>query len=415
MAQVEIAAMTFGPFGVGRIDGKTVMVPNCAPGDLLEVEIESERRDYAIARPVGVIRPGPARRVPPCPFLPRCGGCDWQQLAYPEQVRLKAEMVAGEIGRALKVALDPADLLEPSPGEFGYRSRIRFKVGPGGKLGFQQLGTNTIVEIDRCMLGVEGLRLPRELARALSPSVREIEVVRAGAREVQIATLASAPRAAEIRRAREVMERDAAIAGIVIRGGGRAVIGDAAVAIEPEPGIEIRADADLFSQVNRAQNQRLVATVMDQAAPGEGTKVLDLYCGAGNFSLPAARRGAEVMGVDAEPLAIAAAQANAARLELKRTQFVAMRAAETAQFLRRAGYRPEVAILDPPRAGAAELMGSIAKLRPSRVVYVSCNLTTLVRDLSALAGSGYVLKGLRGFDFFPNTHHVEVAAQAVLT
>ncbi len=416
MARVEITAMTFGPFGVGRIDGKTVMVPNCAPGDLLEVEIESQRRDYAIARPVSLIRPGPSRRVTPCPFLPRCGGCDWQQIAYDGQVRLKAQMISAEIARALRIPLDPAGLVERAPEEFGYRSRIRFKVAPGGRLGFNQLGTNTIVEIDHCMLGVEGLRLPRELAGALGASVREIEVVRAGAMEVQIAELSRAPGLAEIRRARELMEREAAIAGIVIRGGGgREVIGDAAVAIEPRPGVEIRCDADLFSQVNRVQNQRLVAAVIAQAAPGEGTKVLDLFCGAGNFSIPAARRGAEVMGVDAAPLAIAAAQANAAGLKLARTQFVAMRAAETAQFLLRARYRPEVVILDPPRAGAAELIASIAKLGPSRVVYVSCNLTTLVRDLSALARQGYALRELRAFDFFPNTHHVEIAAHAVLT
>jgi len=99
MPEIEITAMTFGPYGVGRLDGKTVMAPNCVPGDRLEVAIESERRDYLLARPIAVIRPGPDRRTPPCPFLPRCGGCDWQAIAYPAQVRLKGEIIAAELAR----------------------------------------------------------------------------------------------------------------------------------------------------------------------------------------------------------------------------------------------------------------------------------------------------------------------------
>ncbi len=189
MAQLEITAMTFGPFGIGRIDGKTVMVPNCAPGDRLEVKIDSERRDYAIARIVSVIEPGPVRRVPPCPFLPRCGGCDWQQIEYPAQLRLKGEIIAAEIGRALGVQIDPAGLVEPAPAEFGYRSRIRLKIGSNGRLGFHQLGSNQLVEIDRCMVADKRIRLPRALASVLGRIVQEIEVATDGEREVLVAYL----------------------------------------------------------------------------------------------------------------------------------------------------------------------------------------------------------------------------------
>jgi len=421
MPELEITAMTFGPYGLGRLGGKAVMVPNCAPGDLLEVEIESERRDYTLARPVAVIRPGPDRRTPPCPFLPRCGGCDWQQIAYLAQVRLKGEIVAAELGRALGVTLDAASLVEPAPDEFGYRSRIRLKVGPGGTLGFRELGSNRIVAIDRCMVAAEGIRLPHRLAAVLGRNLDEIEVVRNGAREVLIAHLARAPGVAEIERARAVMEADREIAGIVMRGGrGREAIGDPAIAIELEPGLEITADADLFSQVNHVQNRRLIAFVMEAAGARQGTqnldvRILDLFCGAGNFSIPAARRGAEVTGVDSEPPAVAAAAANAKRLGFERARFSAMKAAETAAFLIRARYRPATVILDPPRAGAPNLIDPIARLGARAVIYVSCNLTTLARDLRALETRGYRLKNIRAFDFFPNTHHVELVAHAVLT
>jgi 23S rRNA (uracil1939-C5)-methyltransferase len=143
--------------------------------------------------------------------------------------------------------------------------------------------------------------------------------------------------------------------------------------------------------------------------------VLDLYCGAGNFSLPASRRGARVTGVDADAGAIAAASRNATRLNFRDAQFVAMKASATADFLHRARYRPEVIILDPPRTGAPDLMEPIIKLRAASVIYVSCDVTTLARDFRVLTAAGYKVNRVRGFDFFPNTHHVEIAVHALLT
>ena len=141
--------------------------------------------------------------------------------------------------------------------------------------------------------------------------------------------------------------------------------------------------------------------------------MLDLFCGAGNFSLPAARRGADVLGVDTDPVAVAAAARNAARLGFSSARFVAMEAAEMARFLRRAGYRPQVAILDPPRSGARELIALLRELHPACVIYISCNVSTLARDLRSLLGGGYKLDQVRALDFFPNTHHVEIAARAL--
>ena len=167
--------------------------------------------------------------------------------------------------------------------------------------------------------------------------------------------------------------------------------------------------------MNRAQNLKLVAAVMEMAGASVDARVLDLFCGAGNFSLPAARCGAEVMGVDAEMLAVAAAARNAARLGFKRAEFAAMEASELARFLLRARYRPDVVIMDPPRSGARELVEPLLRMQAARVIYVSCDLATLARDLRALCAGGYIIAEIRAFDFFPNTHHVEVVAHAVLT
>jgi 23S rRNA (uracil1939-C5)-methyltransferase len=416
MPEIEISAMTFGPFGVGREDGKAVMVAGAVAGDRLDVEIVSTRRDYAVAKINRVIRASAERRAAPCPYLPQCGGCDWQHIDYGAQVRFKGEIVARELSHALAIAIDPVGLVEPAPAEFGYRSRIRLRVGAKGVLGFYSAGSNTIVEIDSCMVAEAGIRMPLHLARSLGKRVEEIEVARDDAREVQVAHLKKPASEEDLRRARNVLESDSEIAGIVLRSGAhRATVGDAAISIELEPGLSIEVDADLFSQVNRAQNQKLVADVMEMAEIHESKAALDLFCGAGNFSLPASRRGARVTGVDDDAGAIAAASRNAARLKFRDAQFVAMKASATADFLHRARYRPEVIILDPPRTGAADLMEPIIKLRAPAVIYVSCDVTTLARDLRILAGAGYRIKRVRAFDFFPNTHHVEIAVQALLT
>src|SRR5258708_5854089 len=321
----------------------------------------------------------------------RGGGCDWQDGEYAAQVRFKGEVIARELGRhALGIAdlIDPADLVEPAPAEFAYRSRIRLKVGAHGVLGFHEFGTNTIVEIDSCMVADAGIRMPLHLARSLGKKVEEIEVIRDGAREVQVAYLKKPASEEDLRRARNVLESDPTIRGIVLRSGARReTVGEPAIRVELEDGLAIEVDADLFSQVNRAQNMRLVASAMEMASIKEAAPVLDLYCGAGNFSLPASRRRARVTGVDADAGAIAAAMRNAERLKFRDAQFIAMKASATADFLHRARYRPEVVILDPPRTGALDLMEPIVKLRAPAVIYASCDVTTLSRDLRVLAGA----------------------------
>jgi 23S rRNA (uracil1939-C5)-methyltransferase len=314
------------------------------------------------------------------------------------------------------IEISAENVIAPAPEEFGYRSRIRLKVGRDGKLGFFQLGSNELVEIDRCLVAWEGMRLPHALAAAMWRNLDEVEVVASGAREVIVAMLRKPPSPSEIDRAREIFQQDARIQGIILRGGRtREVLGDPAVTIGVESGLDLTVDADLFSQVNHAQNRKLVATVMEMAAVERGMRVLDIFCGAGNLSLPAARRGAIVNGIDADELAIDAASRNATRLGFAATKFIAGKATEAVNFLLRAKYRPQLVILDPPRVGAADLMEPIVKLRPRSVIYVSCDVATLARDLRILIENGYGAHRIAAFDFFPNTHHAEIAAHLLLT
>lgn len=416
MPLVEIEAMTFGPYGIGHLDGKAVMVPRAVAGDLLEISLVKSHGAHAIGRIEQIVRASPDRRPPPCPFVPRCGGCDWQQIDYAAQAAFKARMLAEAFHRALGIELDDRGLVEPAPAEFGYRARTRFKINAEGKAGFHEAASHTLVEVDRCLIAAGAGAAPRALAAALGARCAEIEAVADGGRTILVASLKRAPQASDLARARAVLARDPTVRGVVLRGGGqRKFIGDVRLAIEVEPDCAIETEADLFSQVNREQNRKLVAAVMAIGGFTARINLLDLFCGSGNFSLPAARRGAAVSGVDADAAAVAAASANAARMGLGGARFIAMKAEETARFLDRAGYRPDIVILDPPRAGAADLMDPVARMRPAAIIYVACEVATMVRDLGALATHHYQVREVRGFDFFPNTHHLEVVARALLT
>jgi 23S rRNA (uracil1939-C5)-methyltransferase len=414
MAEIEITAMTFGPYGLGHFSGKTVMVAGAVPGDLVDASIVADRGNYLLARTDRVLRGGTSRRQPPCRWLPQCGGCDWQHLEYAAQLRLKGELIAAEFKRGLGFEVEPDKLVEPASAEFGYRARIRLKLSRDGTLGYFAMGSNKLIAIDHCLVAASEL-IPAEFAAHLRRNCREIEVAADGNQAVLVVELTGTPSARAIAVARAAVETDARIKGIILRGGGqRLTTGDCSITVEPEPGCEIIAEADNFNQVNREQNQKLVAAVLAMTRAGDAV-VLDLFCGVGNFSLPFARRGAKVTGADSDASAIAAASHNADRMALRDVGFMAMPAIEAVRFLERAHYRPDVIILDPPRTGAPLLIEPMLRLQPKTVIYVSCDCATLVRDLKAVRSYGYDIAQVRAFDFFPNTHHAEVAVRALLT
>jgi 23S rRNA (uracil1939-C5)-methyltransferase len=415
MAALEITAMTLGPYGVGHHEGQAVMIPGVVPGDLVDATIVAKRGGYLLARAGHISRAGAARRQPPCRWVPECGGCDWQHLNYADQVRIKGELIAAEFNHAFGIELNPDGLVEPAPEEFGYRARIRLKATRDGALGYHAMGSNRVVPIDCCLVAAAEL-IPAGFAAQLGGVCKEIEVVADNGRAVLVVDLTKAPGARESKLARHAVDANQAIKGVILRYANyREAVGDCVIAVEPESGCTIRADADQFNQVNRDQNRKLVAAVIAMAEPHQGAAILDLYCGTGNFSLPLARRGARVTGADSDTAAIAAAARNAARMSLDEVQFIGMGALEAAQFLTRARYRPDVVILDPPRTGALTLMEPVARLRPKVVIYVSCDCATLVRDLHILRSYRYEIVQIKAFDFFPNTHHAELAVRALLT
>ncbi|HEY1268524.1 MAG TPA: RsmD family RNA methyltransferase, partial [Candidatus Binatia bacterium] len=186
------------------------------------------------------------------------------------------------------------------------------------------------------------------------------------------------------------------------------------IVVEPEDGLAMEVDAEVFTQVNRAGNRLLVRELIDWGALSPSDRVLELYSGAGNFTLPIARHAGDVVAVESDARAVVNGKKNGDKYSLKNIRWIQAHAPQAARRLRAAGERFTKIILDPPRSGAKGLEDDLAALGAKTILYVSCNPATLARDLAALAKKGYVLKRVRPVDLFPHTFHIEALAELAL-
>jgi 23S rRNA (uracil1939-C5)-methyltransferase len=412
---LDVVAMSHGPDAVARHDGRVVFVPHAAPGDRVRARLVTVRTSYARAEIAHRCRPGPSYREPPCPWIAECGGCPWQQVTYSAQLEAKARNVREALARIAHVAARRELPIRAAPHEWQYRHRIRLHVGAGRALGFRRARSHTIVEIARCAIADPALSAVLTTARALvadlAAELATIDLVANGRGAVVVVASTGA----------RVSERDAgtiarwladtsAVAGLLLAGHGwERAWGDTTIAIRPVAGLPpILQRPRSFSQVNPEANRLLVETVVALAAPP--TSVLDLFCGAGNLSLPLARGGGRVVGVERSATSVADARAAAAAARLD----VRFEVAAAEHFLRQQGLAgAELVVLDPPRGGAAAVAEQLGRLRPARILYVSCDPATLARDVATLTRTGYAVDRVQAIDLFPQTEHVETVLEAV--
>ena len=435
---LTVTGVTGEGAGVGRVDGMAVFVPAAAPGDTVEAHILKVARSYAVGKLTRVLTPSPDRVPVDCPAFGRCGGCVWRHLSFEAEGRLKAQRIEDCLRRlgGLDVSLSGFEQGAPD----GYRNKAQFPVAPGeGRLrfGFFAPRSHRLIEAPDCRLQ------PPEFAKALA-------AVDAYAAEVGLTVYDEGTRQGLLR---HVYLRQSAASGrlmvcLVLNGDAlpaperliaalRDALGDGLetalinvntadtnVVLSPEcrvlygdgrlrdrlAGVEVALSPLSFYQVNHAMAERLYAYAA--ALAGEGDLLLDLYCGAGTIGLSMAGRFARVVGVEVVPEAVEDARANAAANGIANAAFHCGDAAEAAARLEREGLRPDVVVVDPPRKGLSpDLPPLIAeKMRPARIVYVSCDPATLARDLALFTAHGYELKDVHGFNLFPRTAHVETVA-----
>lgn len=416
LLDLSIETLTFGGRGLARHDGKAVFVPHVVPGDRVRCRIVRDRSQYVEAEVCELLEPSPARRTPPCPVAGVCGGCDWQQLPYGEQARWKERLFHEHLLRSGVATAEVLRPIVPAPDEWCYRNRLQFKcrlTRTGFVTGFYRTASHFVVDTPRCLLAAPSIQEAYAFLRSELPRAPRAEALP----QVDISCSDDGRAAALFHLLPDaVAEMRPWLAEVAARGGFAAalqygrketiepVAGQGGlVTIVDNPPLDLHVGAGGFAQVNAAQNRRMVEAVVAAAGLTQRERVLDLFCGVGNFSLPLARRAGFIVGVECYPPAIADAMANAARHGLDNLSFHAEPAEGAA--LRYGSF--DLVLLDPPRTGAYQVMRDLLAARPQRIVYVSCDPATLARDLRPLVHNGYRLASAQPFDFFPQTWHIE--------
>ena len=410
--------------GIADLGERRVLVAGVLPGETVRLRPGRGQRRYQEVQLLEILRPSASRVAPPCKYFGRCGGCALQHLAYESQVRFKESVVQEAFARL--AGIEPEEWLEPLTGpQWNYRRRarlgIRYVKGKGRVLvGFRERAARFITDMASCrvlappMDTVAG-ELGEIIGRTtLCKRLPQAEVaVGENASAIVLRTL-DTPTAKD----REAFKEFGRRRGIdmYVQTGGPGTV----EALEPEratplfyslPEFDVTlefATTD-FVQVNTEINAAIVSKVTELLGIQATDRVLDLYCGLGNFSLPLARRAGAVLGVEGEGGMVARAAYNAQRNDIDHARFIAADLAEPQwSFMREAW---DLVVLDPPRSGAEAAVRHMARMGPRRVVYVSCHPATLARDAQELVTSqGYRLKAAGIADMFPHTHHVEAIA-----
>lgn len=364
--QLTIEKLVYGGDGLARTERGVVFVPRTAAGDVVEAEIVETKKDYATARITKILEQSPDRQEPYCPNYETEGCCHWQHINYAKQVDYKEAIIRESLKRLGRLEWN-GEINRVTGPDRNYRLRATFHV-MNGRLGF-----------------VNG---PIRECASLVPELNQfISSVHApGAREVHAL---SAP---------EV------VATFILHDGSVQRSGRATIHVD---GLQYRVTADTFFQANRFLLTSFLNEVMEQVGTAPG-HVLELYAGAGFFSVPLARVAKEVIAIESSRPAVRQARENATLNAARNVRFVE---GQVEAMIRGADLKPAIVILDPPRAGCGVRTAErIVQLRPEKIVYISCNPTTFAREVGILARKDYELRRLALVDQFPNTYHIETIA-----
>jgi 23S rRNA (uracil1939-C5)-methyltransferase len=436
---VRIDKVVAGGLGLARAaSGQVLLIPGVLPGEVVTVRAARARKDYLEAELLALVSCHPERVVPPCPHFGRCGGCDLQHAAYPLQIEIKNGILREQLTRAGVLTRDgQGGLAEPlaSPSHFGYRQRLRLQVDASGRWGFFRSRSHELEAIGECPLAgaqingvIKGFPASPALRRLLEHTL-EVEVIASlgGDRVVLVMHLRRKARPADLQAASRVGAELTAVSAVFLEADGQLRLGpfptDAGGLGGDEPGLvrlpfpplpelgvpayALLQEAGGFCQVNPEQNLRMIARMLAWLAGREVTRAADLFCGMGNFSIPLALTGCEVVGSDLQRSAIRSAVRNATAAGLHHCRFIQAAAAQAARDLAMAGERFDLIILDPPRRGCAEVIPLLAGLDADLLLYISCDPATLARDLAGLSGQGYRIEKIGMVDMFPQTAHLE--------
>src|SRR5690554_537038 len=437
---VDIKGYAHQGEGVGRFKGFTVFVPGALDGEEVLVRIELVKKNYARGEAVEIRKRSPHRVEPPCPLYGECGGCQLLHLDYPAQLEFKQQRVNAALERLGGFKNLPVRPMIGMAHPWEYRNKVQYPFAlENGRVivGCYQQGTHNVIDTRECLiqhpLNNRIMNAVRELVEGMGISIYNEQtgqgllrylLVKNGfqsgqAMVVLVTNGRTFPEGEEL--ARILASRFPEIKRVVQNVNtmkGNVVLGETNIVLYGEDGIidrlddlEFKISATSFFQVNPAQTEILYNKAVEYAGLTGKERVVDAYCGVGSLTLFLARRAREVYGVEVVSEAVNDAVENAKRNGIENVRFVAGETEKVLPRLARIGFGFDVAVVDPPRSGCRkEVLEALAAIRPKRLVYVSCNPSTLARDLRILVDEGYRVQEIQPIDMFPHTFHVECVA-----
>ncbi|MGI9533642.1 MAG: class I SAM-dependent RNA methyltransferase [Thermodesulfobacteriota bacterium] len=407
--KIKIDKLSYGGPGVGRVDGKVVFVDGGVPGDILNIKIIKEKGSYNRAVIEDIIAPSEERTEPECEFFAQCGGCNWQYINYKTQLREKREIVSDSLLRIGKLTDIEVDNITGSPNVYGYRNRVLltvFKEDNEYKVGYFEEGSSKNVSINRCTIASDEINSVIQLLikyftqNVISLIPFEKIYLFSGDKKVSVSFLQT-----EKHYKSETEEIIQSIIDYLEENLQGIQLGHE---LEFElMGYEFISNSYVFNQTNNAINKSIIETVAGWIEPVKRKTLLDLYCGIGNYSITLSNYFDKIAGVDSNLESIKLAKRNLDLNNIANINFINNRCQNYLATLKEV---PDVLLVDPPRNGIKNLIKYIDKIKPGNIIYISCNPTTLARDLKSLTESHYRLIKIKPFDMFPQTYHIEVAS-----
>jgi 23S rRNA (uracil1939-C5)-methyltransferase len=420
--ELRIEKAVYRGLGLARHEGLVVLLPRAIPAERVRARVETVERGYARAAVESVLEAAGSRRPSPCPYVPACGGCAYQEIRYEDQLGIKSAILRESLGRAGVTWEGELPVLSCPENAWRARASLHVEAGHGRVvIGLHREGTHRIVDLEACLqLSAAMNRVVAALRGALAElgpraaAVRGIELAESFDGRQLVATVAADLPTSE---AQSLARLGAAAPDLTGFGAtlprtsrrGRLFLG-----LRGEPfvvsrvgGVALRSHVESFFQANRFLTPGLLETVA-RMVPAGGP-VLDLFAGVGLFALPLASRGDAFRAAEISEAAVEDARVNAEVAGLDPTRIERL---DVGAALARWGVEPgERVVLDPPRTGAGPgVVRALVARRPARIVYVSCDPPTLGRDLRELLAAGYRLDALEAFDLFPDTFHLETVA-----
>lgn len=426
--EVTVENLAYGGDGVAHPEGFTIFVPRTAPGDRLKAEIQVVRKRYARAVPLQILERSPHRTEPKCKYFSDCGGCHYQHLDPSFVSEQKTLHVRDALERIAKERVPIRPLISPRQ-VWNYRNRLTYHRSPSGKAGYVSWRDGRVVDIEDCPIGQTELNeLWKKLKENLRPIPAEvlpyIVLRRTTAGETALILSFHESNSDEATEA-----KIKSLAGFYgkknffyvtkIKPGSRSPFGKSIEVLsgpdrlaERVANVSFSVRPDLFFQVHPEVTEQVVAQVLAWSDDAKPQRLIDIYCGAGLFTLALAGKGFSTLGVEVGHEAVLCGQESARENRLDSlAQFRGGKAERILERLIREGERFDAAVVDPPRKGLQPgVIENLPKLGVRHLLYVSCSPPTFARDVKALKGIGFQVHGVQPFDMFPQTYHVETVS-----